>query len=356
MPLYLLAPGDRVKTVKGQRRPNRYYFVRGDIAGRSFDVSTKTTDLGAAQAFKAALELDTLRGASPSPGDGVTFARAIEAFIAFKSPGKPDLRRLKNLKAAMGQQLVGDVTVAHFVEAAELLHPKGKNATKNREVFRPGAAVLHYAADNRWCQWLRVRVLDEGPVATRAASLDVGEKILEALAVEIREAKTERLQTQARKKRLLVAWLFAHGNRISDPLRLDWSQIDLGQRTYLLYVAKGKKWRTKPLDDGILPLLANEPVKSGALFPWRTRYGVYKWLRPLCKRLGVTFTPHMARHYLGKELNRSGAGLKTIMGALDHSSATSSLRYQDADIEIVREANTRATKALGNLLSKGEKK
>lgn len=40
------------------------------------------------------------------------------------------------------------------------------------------------------------------------------------------------------------------------------------------------------------------------------------------------------------------------MGALDHSSAVSSLRYQDADIEIVREANGRATKALANVLSK----
>lgn len=104
---------------------------------------------------------------------------------------------------------------------------------------------------------------------------------------------------------------------------------------------------------GILPLLANEPDKTGAVFPWRTRSGVYKWLRPLCKRLGVKFTPHMARHYLGKELNRAGTGLKTIMGALDHSSATSPLRYQDADIEIVREANTRATKALSKVLDKG---
>ena len=143
--------------------------------------------------------------------------------------------------------------------------------------------------------------------------------------------------------------------RISDPLRLGWSQIDLGSRTYLLFVSKGKKWRTKPLDDGILALLANEATKTGPLFPWRTRSGVYKWLRPLCERLEVKFTPHMARHYLGKELNRSGAGLKTIMGALDHSSATSSLRYQDADIEIVRQANTLATDALNKMLGKSTK-
>lgn len=29
-----------------------------------------------------------------------------------------------------------------------------------------------------------------------------------------------------------------------------------------------------------------------------TRRGVYAWLKPLTKRLGVTYTPHMSRHAL----------------------------------------------------------
>jgi hypothetical protein len=56
-------------------------------------------------------------------------------------------------------------------------------------------------------------------------------------------------------------------------------------------------------------------------------------------RLRVKFTPHMARHDLGKKLNRSGAGLKMIAGALD-TCAKNSLRYQDADFGMVREADT----------------
>jgi hypothetical protein len=43
---------------------------------------------------------------------------------------------------------------------------------------------------------------------------------------------------------------------------------------------------------------------------WRTRSGVYQWLRPLCRRLRVTFTPHMARHHLGKRLNAGGRGIE----------------------------------------------
>jgi integrase len=60
--------------------------------------------------------------------------------------------------------------------------------------------------------------------------------------------------------------------------------------------------------------------------------------------------PHMARHSLGTWLNASGAGLKTIMAALGHKDAKSSIRYQAADIEVVRAASEQ----LGDLLEVGE--
>jgi hypothetical protein len=57
----------------------------------------------------------------------------------------------------------------------------------------------------------------------------------------------------------------------------------------------------------------------------------------------VTFTPHMAKHALSKALNRYGAGLQT---------PASSLRYQDADLEIVREAMAKVSATLGKLAGK----
>ena len=72
------------------------------------------------------------------------------------------------------------------------------------------------------------------------------------------------------------------------------------------------------------------------MFPWRQKTGVYKWLRPLRSELGLTFTPHMARHSVGTWLNAQGAGLRTIQATLRHADVKSSIRYQDADIEIVR--------------------
>jgi hypothetical protein len=45
-----------------------------------------------------------------------------------------------------------------------------------------------------------------------------------------------------------------------------------------------------------------------------------------------------------------GSALKTIMGALDHKDAKSSLRYQDADKEIIREAMARSAEVRRNTL------
>jgi hypothetical protein len=46
----------------------------------------------------------------------------------------------------------------------------------------------------------------------------------------------------------------------------------------------------------------------------------------------------MARHWLGSELNATGAGQKTIAATLDHADIASSARYQDADFDIQRAA------------------
>ncbi len=69
---------------------------------------------------------------------------------------------------------------------------------------------------------------------------------------------------------------------------------------------------------------------------------VYRWLRPLVRDVGVNFTLHMARHYVGKRMNAEGQGLKTITAALDHADPQSSVRYQDADLDVVRRSQTGA--------------
>jgi integrase len=344
MPLHLVRPGERVKIVGGKSYPNRYFLVRGEVGGRSVEVSAKTTDEAAATIFKNELENELLRGRVPGPGEAISFAQVTEFYITSISPSEGDARRIRRIAAAIGDKRVADIQHADLVAAAELIMPGRKAETKNRWVVKPGAAILHYAAENKWRDWLRVKKLKEGPVQTRAAETGTAEALLAEIAGELEAAKTTHKLRLARKKLLLVLWLFKHGPRISDPLRLAWDDVDLGRRRYVMLVGKGNHYREKPIDDEVFELLANDPEKEGRVFPWRTRSGVYKWLRPLVEKLQLTFTPHMARHYLGKHLNASQAGLKTIMAALDHADPASSVRYQDADVEIVRNAIARTTR------------
>ncbi len=117
-----------------------------------------------------------------------------------------------------------------------------------------------------------------------------------------------------------------------------WEDIDLDRQVVTIHVHKTDRVRVFPLQPPVVDLLRAEGPRVGRLFPWVRANDVYLWLRPLTHRLGVEFTPHMARRSLGTWLNESGAGLRTIMAALGHDSVQASIRYQTADVEIVRAA------------------
>lgn len=319
MPLALIPPG--------ARKGNRFWIARGTVNGRRIEVSTETTDEDAARRFAEALEDKINEGRVPGRNAEVTFAQAVRHYEAWRWPlgtPKADQRRLIPLVRHMGSRPVKSLVQADLVSAAEFLKPNGSPSTRNREVISPAAIVLHYASENGWCPWLRVRLLKTPKPRTRAAD---------------RSAAIALLDATEGKKRLLLLWLFTMGDRISDTLRITWDNIDLKQGTVSYRMSKTQQDRVTPLDEELRILLANEEKKEGRLFPWKTRSGVYKWLRPLGKELGVSFTPHMARHSVGKWMNDSGAGLRTIMGKLGHSDPKSSLRYQAGDVEVVRAAS-----------------
>lgn len=330
MSLYLVPPGQRIKTIRGKRYPNRVYWVRGTIGGRDVEVSAKTANEAAAERFARELERRIAEGRLPAPGEAVTFADAVRLYKAYRDPSKADVARLDKLAAILGPKLLPAVQHAHLVEAANTLLPNRAPGTRNREVMVPAATVMHYAADNGLCKWLRVKRFKEPKPATRAVTIDTAGALLEA--------------APEGRKRLLLLWLFRQAPRISDSLAVAWAgercQIDLSRRVVRFRVGKTGEWAEQPIHDEVWDVLANLPEaeRTGFLFPWRTRFGVYKWLRPLTRSLGIKFTPHMARHSMGAWLNEQGAGLRTIMDALGHKSVASSIRYQSAGVEMVRAA------------------
>jgi integrase len=307
----------------GKRKGNKYYIILGMEAGRQYEISTRTADKKLAK-----VRLEDLRAkidGAPRAGSRITFSQAADLYIEYRSPALQDRRLIEKLRGAMGRMPVPDIRQADLVQVANRLYPQLTAASRNRNVMRPAGSVLHYAARNGYCAWLRIEHFKEPRPVTRAAAPEVGAQLFQATDGA---------------KRLLVTWLFCQGTRISDTLRVRWEHIDLDRRVVALRTRKTDKDRVFPLHDDVLSLLRgiSEDARAGRLFPWPHKNNVYRWLTPLVRNLGLEFTPHMARHSLGASLNASGAGLRTIMAALGHDSVQSSMRYQSADTEIVRDA------------------
>lgn len=344
--LYLVPPG--------KRRGNPFWILRGEVGGRDIEVSTKTRDKAAAQEYRNRYEARLLAGGVPQSGEDISFADGVALYAAHRDPSKVDRARLERLKNALGAKPLRAIRHVDLVEAANKLHPGKAPATKNREVMRPAAAVLHYCAKNEFCLWLRVALFKEPRARTRAVAQDTARALIANLPDLPDHAKDWRagakgqqraLLTQ-KKKRLLLLWLFRQGPRISDALKIRGEDLDLQRRIVRRHIGKTDEWIEEPLHDEVWELLANATPGPGFLFPWRSKSGVYKWLRPYCQALGIRFTPHMARHSLGKWLNENGASLRQIMDTLHHADPKSSIRYQSTDIEIIRAAG----RQLGRLL------
>jgi integrase len=334
MPLRLVAPG--------KRKGNKFWLVRGSIDGRDYEVSTKARDKAAAERFKKELERELIARRRPRPGEAMTFATAAGLYAEFRGidlalQRERDAQRIQRLNVVLGKKMISDIRQADLVDAANILCPNLAPQTKNREVMRIGAAVLHYAAENDYCEWRRFRLFKEPQPQTRAVSIELASDLVSAAPEGTR--------------RLLLLWLFHHGTRISQTLSITWETgISLRERVFRLYDKKGNRWREFPLHPELLEELSAIPEESraGRLWPWRSRFSVYKWLRPLVQDMEISFTPHMARHSRGRWLNETGAGLRTIMEALGHDDPKSSIRYQSADVEMVRAASEK----LGDFLGK----
>jgi integrase len=336
MPFVLYAPGTR--------KNNPYWIALINIDGRQRERSLGTKSKREAQQVAALLEGEMTAQAAnnrlPKRGEAVSFAQAARLYAQFRqidldNPAaargqtRVEIRAINRLVAELGKQEIAGLGQADLVAAAERLLPGRAPATKNRWVVKPGAAILHYAAEQKLCGWERVRKLKETRPQTRAVSRDGAAELVAA--------------APDGPRRLLLVWLFRHGTRISDTLSVRWDNIDLARQTVSLRIHKVNEWTELPLHAEVVERLAAVPEgeRAGRLFPWTQKSGVYRWLRPLARGLGIAFTPHMARHSVGTWLNAEGAGLRTIMSALHHADPQSSVRYQAGDVEVVRAATAR---------------
>ncbi|HEY1430786.1 MAG TPA: tyrosine-type recombinase/integrase [Stellaceae bacterium] len=287
------------------------------------------------------------------------FAAAAEAYALAKdidlalpqgSKERAAARDINRLIEVLGHRQVAQINEFDLHQAAKEIFPTQQAETRNRHALKPALAILHKATKAWKLQRIEAAMFPEKAPATRAVALEIDELLLRAIPAGARASAPG---SSVALRRLAVLWFLRQGTRISDTLQITWSDIDLdpARETCRLLVGKTQRWRETALDPDVAEALRAIPEdqRQGPLFPWRQKSGVYRWLRPLVRELGIQFTPHQGRHTLGKRLNDAGAGLRTIMEALGHADVKSSLRYQAGDIAIVRLAlhNLAAKRAQG---------
>lgn len=291
MPYTLLPPGKRGSS----------WYVRGRDASGKFEYSTGQRTRGRAAAWADVLLAERARRRIPGAGAVVPFWRAAAAYKAAKGLSKAEGRLVDAVATHFKDNAdCRELTHAHLVEAAHALRPAGSDATKNRKVIVPAAAVLHYASEQKWCEYQRLKKFREPRRSSRMPASDDTVRLLVANAEAPARTKPtgRKADYNVAHKRVLLAMLYELGLRITDLLRIEWAAVDLTGARVRVRIAKTDEYASLEMSSTLVAALASLPSKLGRLFPWETRSGVYAWLRPLTKRLRVTYTPHLSRHAL----------------------------------------------------------
>lgn len=291
----------------GKRSPF-WQIVGRDGEGR-FEYSTGERTRERAEAWGDLFLRERAGRRVPGAGETVGFATAAEHYKAFKKLSRHDKKLVDAIARHFGDIDCRSLTHAHLVAAAHALRPNARSdSTKNRKVIGPAAAVLHYASEQKWCSYQRIKKFKESRKSNRDAATDDTMRLLLAnVEAPPRSSKFGRKEDYTvAHKRILLAMLYELGLRIMDTLRIEWANIDLAAARVRVRISKTDDWASLELSHALVTMLANLPGKHGRLFPWSTTRGVYAWLTPLTERLGITYTPHMSRHALATAASDAG--------------------------------------------------
>jgi integrase len=280
----------------GTRKGNRTYVVRASVNGRQVEKVLEATTRADAKR-EAADFLAAIRGRAPD--EIVTFAYAAQAYMQFRKPRRDDEKWINRLIAYMGARDVREIKSNDITQAADALCPNVQPETKVRYVYTPASAILHYAAEQDWCSYRRIRRPSYSRRSKRAPASESAMRML--------------LANTTGHRHLLLGWLYETGQRVGDSLRLMRGDLDLGRALARVGSSKTDDRGEIGLSPELVAMLANAPhLPTGHVFPWRDRHGVYRWLRPLCKRLGVQYTPHQSRHAMATDLRALGYDMRAI--------------------------------------------
>lgn len=242
----------------------------------------------------------------------------------------------------------------HLAEVPKKHGPKGATLSL-------GAQRCYLDAVRGFFAWLvRRRILLENPARELPSpkSVRLPRRVLTKTEARRLMNAPSRSTVQGRRDRALLEVLYGAGLRKSECLRLDVTDVDLGQELLLVRSGKGKKDRIVPLTRQATNALdqylregrhelVNDPRET-ALF--LSKYG----LRMSCTCLATLLTkhaktarlegavfPHLLRHTYATHLLKARASIRHVQELLGHQSLQSTALYTRLNLDDLREVLAR---------------
>jgi integrase len=268
--------------------------VRGTENSQYLDRSTSTSDRREAQ--KRLIEWKreahaTRTSASPEVG----FAAAASAYM--DAGGDP--RFLPPLIAHFKDIPLPKITQAMIDEAAVLICPWQVPATRNREIYTPMSAIMRRAG--------HVMVLRRPKGAAGATRMAW-------LKPEEAHSLLRAADAQASNFGALCRFLLYTGCRLSEGLRLEWSDLHLEENFAHVRETKNGDPRAAHLPVGIVSAIRGLPVGRGRVFGLHKGGRLYEHLSAAALRAKVDIPSrvafHIFRHTYGAWMRRY-SGLDT---------------------------------------------
>ena len=233
-----------------------------------------------------------------------TFRDAAQSYITHGG----ERRYMGRVTDYFGDTGIRDIHPFDIRLMAETLYPDASGATRNRCAITPARAVLLHAYDRGWRDLIRVRRFREDrPARKEPASITW-------MFAFLRQCDRDRLDHLA----ALVLFMAQTGARVSEAVRLEWVDIDWGNRTAVLTRTKTDTNSIRHLSDELLDRmrgLDRDPAKP--VFRYTSRHSVSERIAAVCFRADIPYkSPHVCgRHTFATTAMEMGAEIRDAMEA-----------------------------------------
>jgi integrase len=280
-----------LKLTRRPRSPN--WILRGTIRGIRIEESTGTNNRRVAEEIRAKRETELLSESIYGRRAVASFA---EAALSYLENGG-ERRFLAPILRHFGSMALARIDQEAIDKAARKILPRASNATRNRQIYTPVAAVMHHAAKRKLCAPLILERPHIEKIEVRWIRIDQADRLIAAAADHLRP---------------LLVFLLYTGARAGEALWLDWRNVDLSRAHVSFPKTKNGDARGVGLHSRVVAALANLPHRSGEVFrkPNGKPYSrpqrdddrsagarIVKGFSGACRRAGIeNFSPHGCRH------------------------------------------------------------